>query len=135
MDPEARRFMWSVIHKISKKRKKSSVILTTHSMEEAETLCRRIGIMADGEFKILGSTEEIKNKLGDEFEVHIRVSDFPPERNYSANNQGNCVNLILDKLLSQVDVNNFLSEMGKAGYIRLLTPTDLGKEFLEEVRL
>jgi ABC-type multidrug transport system ATPase subunit len=127
--------MWSVIHKISKKRKKSSVILTTHSMEEAEMLCRRIGIMADGEFKILGSAEEIKNKLGDEYEAHIRVSNFPPERNYSANNQSKCVNLILDKLLSQVDVNNFLSEMGKAGYIRLLTPTDLGKEFLEEVRL
>ena len=40
MDPEARRYMWAVIHKLSKQRKKSSVILTTHSMEEAETLCQ-----------------------------------------------------------------------------------------------
>ena len=37
MDPEARRFMWSVIHKMSTKGRKSSIILTTHSMDEAET--------------------------------------------------------------------------------------------------
>ena len=55
MDPEARRFMWAVIHKISTKRKKSSVIMTTHSMDEAETLCKRMGIMVNGEFVCLGS--------------------------------------------------------------------------------
>lgn len=44
MDPNARRFMWNVISKISTKRKKSSVILTTHAMEEAEALCSRIVI-------------------------------------------------------------------------------------------
>jgi len=33
MDPKARRFMWSVISRITTKRKRSSVILTTHSME------------------------------------------------------------------------------------------------------
>ena len=54
MDPEARRFMWSIIHKISKIGKKSSVIMTTHSMDEAETLCKRMGIMVNGEFVCLG---------------------------------------------------------------------------------
>lgn len=44
MDPAARRFMWSVISRISTKRKSSSVILTTHSMEEAEALSTRIAI-------------------------------------------------------------------------------------------
>jgi len=64
MDPEARRFMWAVIQKISTQRKKSSVILTTHSMEEAETLCRRIGIMVKGRFKCLGSSTGIKDRYG-----------------------------------------------------------------------
>jgi ATP-binding cassette, subfamily A (ABC1), member 3 len=36
MDPEARRFMWDVISRITTRRKLSSIILTTHSMEEAE---------------------------------------------------------------------------------------------------
>jgi len=44
MDPEARRFMWKIIERISTLRKQSSVILTTHTMEEAEGLCSRIAI-------------------------------------------------------------------------------------------
>ena len=55
MDPMARRFMWTVISRISTLRKKSSVVLTTHSMEEAEALATKIGIMVNGEFKCLGS--------------------------------------------------------------------------------
>ena len=39
MDPEARRFMWKIIDRISTFKKQSSVLLTTHSMEEAEGLC------------------------------------------------------------------------------------------------
>lgn len=77
MDPEARRFMWSVIHKISSKSKKSTVILTTHSMEEAETLCRRMGIMVAGQFKCLGTSQYIKDKYGYGFEIDIRIMNIP----------------------------------------------------------
>jgi len=44
MDPEARRFMWNVISRIATERKQSSIILTTHSMEEAEALSTKIAI-------------------------------------------------------------------------------------------
>jgi ATP-binding cassette subfamily A (ABC1) protein 3 len=44
MDPNARRFMWNIISNISTRRKKSSIILTTHAMEEAEALSSRIAI-------------------------------------------------------------------------------------------
>ena len=33
----------------------SSIVLTTHSMEEAEALSSKIGIMVNGELKCLGS--------------------------------------------------------------------------------
>ena len=62
MDPEARRYMWGVIHRISLNRKQSTIIMTTHSMEEAETLCKRIAIMVDGQFKCLATSDEIKEK-------------------------------------------------------------------------
>ena len=42
MDPEARRFMWAVIHKLTSKSDSNCVIMTTHAMDEAETLCKRI---------------------------------------------------------------------------------------------
>src|ERR1700759_3082574 len=64
MDPEARRFMWNVISRISTERKLSSIILTTHSMEEAEALATRMGIMVDGGLKCLGTCQHIKNKFG-----------------------------------------------------------------------
>lgn len=55
MDPEARRFMWTVISNISAKRKYSSIILTTHSMEEAEALSTRLTIMVKGTLKCIGT--------------------------------------------------------------------------------
>ena len=64
MDPQARWFMWKVIAKISTMRKNSAVILTTHSMEEAEALSTKMGIMVDGEFKCFGSKQHIKSKFG-----------------------------------------------------------------------
>jgi len=61
MDPEARRFMWNVIASTMKGR---SVILTTHSMEEAEALSTRIGIMVGGRLRCLGTTQHLKTKYG-----------------------------------------------------------------------
>lgn len=42
--------------KISTERKKSTVILTTHSMDEAEALCTKMGIMVAGKFACFGSS-------------------------------------------------------------------------------
>lgn len=42
---------------------KTSVILTTHSMEECEALCPRIGIMAGGKLKCLGSAQVRRPKV------------------------------------------------------------------------
>lgn len=50
MDPEARRIMWQFVEKISTHDKKSTVILTTHSMEEAEALSTKMAIMARGQY-------------------------------------------------------------------------------------
>lgn len=74
MDPEARRFMWTVVEKISQRDKKSAVILTTHSMEEAEALCTKMGIMVRGGiFKCYGSSQHIKNKFGTGYECEIKI--------------------------------------------------------------
>ena len=62
MDPVARRELWKVISRMvarvdSEGKSKTSVILTTHSMEECEALCPRIGIMANGKLKCIGSAQ------------------------------------------------------------------------------
>ena len=74
MDPEARRFMWSVVEKISQRDKKSAVILTTHSMEEAEALSTKMGIMVRGGiFRCYGSSQHIKNKFATGYELEIKI--------------------------------------------------------------
>ncbi len=50
-DPVTRRRLWDTIASITAKRT-SAVILTTHSMEECEALCSRVGIMVDGGLKV-----------------------------------------------------------------------------------
>lgn len=74
MDPEARRFMWQVVAKISSS-KSSAIILTSHLMEEAEALATKMGIMVKGgRFKCMGSSQHIKNKYGrDKYEIEIKI--------------------------------------------------------------
>jgi ABC-type multidrug transport system ATPase subunit len=72
MDPMARRFMWSVIQKIASE-KKRTIVITTHSMEEAEALSTKIAIMASGRFRCLGTVTELKNLYGAGFELNLRV--------------------------------------------------------------
>ena len=74
MDPGARRFMWMVVEKISQRDKKSAVIVTTHSMEEAEALSTKLGIMVRGGiFRCFGTAQHVKNKYGVGYEIEIKV--------------------------------------------------------------
>ena len=72
MDPTARRFMWEVVADISSN-KTSAVILTTHSMEEAEALSTKMGIMVKGGiFKCFGSSQHIKDKFGTGYIIEVK---------------------------------------------------------------
>ncbi|KAJ1444037.1 P-loop containing nucleoside triphosphate hydrolase protein, partial [Ochromonadaceae sp. CCMP2298] len=53
LDPDNRQAIWRIIQSI--KSPSRLILLTTHSMEEAEALCTRIGIMARGELRCVGT--------------------------------------------------------------------------------
>lgn len=61
LDPASRKMLWDAV---TKAKEDKAVILTTHSMEEAEHLCDRIGIFVDGTFQCLGSPDELKDRYG-----------------------------------------------------------------------
>lgn len=69
MDALARRKMWDVIQKVSVGR---TVILTTHSMDECEALCSRVGIMVSGQLQCLGSCQHLKSRFGAGYQIEIR---------------------------------------------------------------
>jgi ABC-type multidrug transport system ATPase subunit len=68
VDPETRRGIWSLIQREKQGR---CVVLTTHSMEEADVLCDNIGIMAHGRLKALGGTQHLKTKFSDGFKLSV----------------------------------------------------------------
>ncbi|KAJ0988059.1 hypothetical protein J5N97_006415 [Dioscorea zingiberensis] len=61
LDPASRKYLWSAI--LSAKIDKA-IILTTHSMEEAEALCDRVGIFVDGCLQCIGNPKELKQRFG-----------------------------------------------------------------------
>jgi len=78
VDPVARREIWEMVsNMVSDKNvqpsERTSVILTTHSMEECEALCPRIGIMAGGNLRCLGSAQQLKSKFGQGYQVEMKI--------------------------------------------------------------
>ena len=61
LDIKVRRDLWRLIQEAAEN---STVILTTHYLEEAEALSNRIGIMKNGEIVALGTAKEITQKSG-----------------------------------------------------------------------
>jgi ATP-binding cassette, subfamily A (ABC1), member 3 len=53
--------------------------MTTHSMEEAEALCNRIGIMAHGQLQCIGSAPHLKKKFGKGYTLTVNVLKVSPD--------------------------------------------------------
>ena len=72
LDVLARSDLWNLIRSL---KGKVTIILTTHYMEEAESLSDRIGIMKDGNLLICDTAEQIRKAAGtDQFEqAFIRI--------------------------------------------------------------
>ena len=132
MDPEARRFMWSVIHKMSTKGRKSSVIMTTHSMDEAETLCKRMAIMVNGEFVCMGKANQIKDKYGYGYEADVRIKPMNESQKKEIYDKFN-----IDKnlLVTFENINSILDKMGKNNFSDELKEGRLGERIKREIEL
>jgi len=107
MDPEARRNMWTVIEQVSAER---CVVLVTHSMEEVEALCTRMGVMVSGRLQCIGSAQHLKSRFGLGYQVEIRTS---PER------VNDCIALCEARMLAAV------VEEVHGGYVRLKVSKDV----------
>jgi len=76
LDPQTRHRIWDYILQLNQK-EKITIILTTHYMEEADYLCRRVGIIDFGKIVALNTPQNLKNILGGDV---ITIEAFPPKR-------------------------------------------------------
>lgn len=57
LDPQAKRNLWDLVRELN--RSGMTIVLTTHNMEEAEILCKRIAIMDHGKVVAQGTPQEL----------------------------------------------------------------------------
>ena len=77
VDIEMRRSMWDFLQKINAEG--TTIILTTHYLEEAEALCRHIGIINHGEIVEDTSIRELLRRLQREVFILDSVEDLPED--------------------------------------------------------
>ncbi|XP_044763088.1 ABC transporter A family member 1-like [Coccinella septempunctata] len=87
MDPKSKRFLWDTI--IASFQGSRGAILTTHSMEEADALCSRVGIMVKGELRCLGPTQHLKNLYGAGYTLEIKLKGGDSTPTSTTGDKGN----------------------------------------------
>jgi ABC-type multidrug transport system ATPase subunit len=95
VDPESRRIMWKNINELSNEGNKYNMILSTHSMEEAEVLCDTVSWLKRGNFECVGNPEKLKLMYSVGYKLQIKFND---EKTIKLNLQNN----------PQEIVNNFI---------------------------
>jgi ABC-2 type transport system ATP-binding protein len=70
LDPASREHIWEYIRLLSRKHG-TTMVLTTHYMEEADMLCDRIGIIDKGKLVVIGTAAELKSRVGQDI-VRLR---------------------------------------------------------------
>ncbi len=71
VDPVSRHQFWGILEKI--RDSGQSIILTSHSMDECEALCSRLGIMVNGQFQCFGGVQHLKSKFAQGHSLTIKL--------------------------------------------------------------
>src|SRR5579863_1841550 len=114
VDIEIRRSMWDFLRKIN--REGISIILTTHYLEEAENLCRRVAIIDQGLIIEEGSTRDLLAKLHTEtFVLNLRkpLESLPKLDGYAATRVDDTT--VEVEVSKDQDVNALFELLSKAG--------------------
>ncbi|XP_044746947.1 phospholipid-transporting ATPase ABCA1-like isoform X2 [Coccinella septempunctata] len=72
VDPVSRRIFWNIIKEMQTQ-KKLTFLLTSHSMQECEALCSKLGIMKDGHLECNDTIPHLKEKYHTGFTVKLKL--------------------------------------------------------------
>jgi ABC-2 type transport system ATP-binding protein len=73
LDPQSRRQLWDVVNRFRSTGR--TVMLTTHSMDEAERLCDRVAIVDQGKVIALGTPSQLIGRIGGEHLIDFSLSE------------------------------------------------------------
>ncbi|CAF4517350.1 unnamed protein product [Rotaria sp. Silwood2] len=79
VDPNVRQQMQKIF--LNSVKAKLTIILTSHSMDECERVCNRLGIMVKGQLACLGTIQHLKSKFGQGYTIEIKVRSISDHTN------------------------------------------------------
>jgi len=77
LDPQTRLLLWEIIREYNQKGR--TILLTTHNMEEADTLCQQLAIIDHGKIIAQGTPEELKASIPGGYLLRLRFDRQSPE--------------------------------------------------------
>eukprot|EP01069_Polyplicarium_translucidae_P000688 Polyplicarium_translucidae@DN1352_c0_g1_i1.p1 len=77
VDPVSRRKLWALLY--SMRESGRAIVLASHSMDECEALCDRIGILKNGRLICVGSPGHIKAKFGEGYQLFVTLQECAGE--------------------------------------------------------
>jgi ABC-2 type transport system ATP-binding protein len=77
LDPQTRLLLWEIVRDYNRQGK--TIVLTTHYMDEADTLCERLAIIDHGRIIAIGSPKELKESIPGGYLLRLRFDRLPEE--------------------------------------------------------
>lgn len=106
LDPQARRKFWELVNAIKQRGK--TIILTTHYMDEAQSLCDEIAIMDHGRILEQDSPARLLAKHFDGTLIRLPLAEAPPDLPFALSRNGGCLEF------TTRDIDGALRELMKA---------------------
>lgn len=121
LDPYLRKQMWYLIRKINSKG--TSIILSSHFLDELEELCDRIGIIHQGKMENYGTPTELKRlyKMGEEVHLSTVQGKYGPLQEH------------LERIKAKLKITE-ITNMGHELIIKSHKPVDVVKELVSSVK-
>ncbi|HWB84858.1 MAG TPA: ATP-binding cassette domain-containing protein [Bryobacteraceae bacterium] len=77
LDPQTRLLLWEIVREYNQLGK--TIVLTTHYMEEADSLCDRLAIIDHGRIISIGTPAELKASIPGGYLLRLRFNSTPAE--------------------------------------------------------
>ena len=133
VDVELRKKLWQFIKKLNQKG--HTIVLTTHYLEEAETLCNRVAMMDHGEIVALDKTKNLLNRFSAKnlnLRLDLKGQKIPLKlQKLIQNSENHSISFLIEEI---ADVEFIVSELKKSKIKILdmeLTNSDLENVFLK----
>jgi ABC-2 type transport system ATP-binding protein len=125
LDPQTRARIWEYIRKMAQT-EQTTVVLTTHYMEEAEQVCDRVGIIDHGKIIELDSPDALKESMGgDMVVIKVNEPDFEQIRSLpyvsSVSVNDGMVEIVMKK--AHLHLPDLLAHIKNVEYVEMRTPT------------